>query len=296
MVLRIVTCCLLVMCIAAFQSCEDTTVADTVTGPIDLKFNLYADSTYRYSIKNNIAITQEIDKDNSIAINQNMTLVSSYKVVSITPETRRLSVTYERITMSSGNEVFSLDYDSENDNGTDIMYEDLRNLIDKSFKMTVSDRGEIVSSEPIIKGKSEGSGAYKVNDSSIRKILIHALQLYPGREVNIGDIWENTYTTSIGFANVRVKNKYQLKSINNGFARIELQGRLSTDKAEQAQNSNMKLDGMQDGTFDVVISSGLVQNGKITQQLTGEMNITGTNTPVSVESNIYIMGSIKNQQ
>lgn len=285
----------MIFLVAALQSCDEENVLNNTNAPVILKFNLYADSSYRYSIKNNIVITQEIDKDNEIAINQNMTLVGGYKVVSLTPDTRTVSVTYERITMSSGNEVFSLDYDSENDNGSDVMYEDLRNLTDKSFKMTVSEKGEVISSEPIIKGKNDGNGAYKINDSSIRKILTHALQIYPGTEVNIGDIWEASYTTSIAFANVRVKNKYQLKAVNNGFAIIELQGRLSTEMAEQAQNSNMKLQGVQNGTFNVKINSGLVESGRISQELTGEMNITGTNTPVSVASDFYIIGSIKTQ-
>ncbi|MCB9046717.1 MAG: hypothetical protein H6550_11350 [Chitinophagales bacterium] len=290
---RILVCTLLVITVLA-NSCDSPADKSEVSGPVDLKFNFYADSTYRYSIKNNIALTQQIDKENSIVINQNMTLTSAYKVVAVKPGQKTVSVTYERIMMSSGNQLYSLDYDSENDNGTDIMYEDLRNLIDENFKMTVSDKGDIISSEPIMKSSIDGVGAYNFSDSSIRKIMVHSLQVYPGTSVQPGQIWEKTFSTSVGFANVRIKNKYQLVSVKNGIAHVELQGRITSDNAEQAQNSSMALNGTQSGSLDIAVNSGLVQNGKIAQQLSGNMDITGETTPVTIESNIYIMGTIKN--
>lgn len=283
--------CMLVLVV--LTACNDVVDEPVEQGAVKLAFNFAKDSTYRYSIKNNIAINQQIDEDNTITINQNMTLVSDYKVLAYTSDKRTVAVTYERITMSSGNQAFSIDYDSENDNGTEAMYEDLRNLIDKTFKMTVSARGEILSAEPVIQSRADGQGAYHFDDSSIRKIMMHALEVYPDRDVSSGDVWENTYTTSVGFANVTVKNRYRLLSVDNEQAHIELQGRLSTDMTEQAQNSSMTLNGIQSGTFDMVLSSGLIQSAKIKQELSGEMDITGTNTPVTVESDIYIMGVVK---
>jgi len=288
--------CYILIAIASFLvGCGDVVDNAATNGPVELKFNFFADSTYIYSIKNNIALTQDIETDKSIVINQNMTLTTSYKVVSVTPNDKTVSVTYERIMMSSGNQLFSLDYDSENDNGTDVMYEDLRNLIDKNFKITVSDNGDILSSEPVIKGKNEGRAAYNFSDSSIRKIMLHSLAVYPGREVQIGDIWEKTFSTSVGFANVRIKNKYQLVSISDGLAHIELQGRISSEHSEQTQNSSMTLNGTQSGSMDVAVNTGLVESGKIKQQLSGDMNITGESTPVDMDSDIYIMGMVKKE-
>lgn len=282
----------IVLFTAALAGCGDAVVTEEVSGPIKLTFNLFPDSTYRYSIKNNIALTQEIDKEKAIAINQNMTLTNAYKVIALKPSQRTVSVTYERITMSSGNQLFSLDYDSENDNGTDPMYEDLRNLIDKNFKMVISPAGDIIASEPVIKTRHDGTGAYNFDDSSIRKIMLHVLQVYPSRPVEAGSIWEKSYATSVGFANVRVKNKYQLVSVEKGIAHIELQGQISSDNASQTQNSDMRLKGMQSGELDIEIKSGLVLSGKISQQLSGNMNITGESTPVSIESDIYILGTV----
>jgi hypothetical protein len=279
----------LVSCAAG---CGEPVAVEEVNGPTRMIFNLLPDSAYRYTVKNNIVLTQEIDKEKAITIHQNMTLTNAYKVVRVAPGRSTVSVTYERITMSSGNQLFSLDYDSENDNGTDPMYEDLRNLIDKNFKMIISPKGEILASEPVMKTRSEGAGAYHFDDSSIRKIMLHVLQVYPDREVEAGSIWERSYATSVGFANVRVRNKYQLVSIEKGVAHIELQGRISSDNASQTQDSDMELKGLQSGEMDIDIKSGQVLSGKISQKLSGRMNITGESTPVDIESDIYIMGTV----
>lgn len=276
--------------------CGEAVVVEEPSGPVELRFNFFPDSAYRYTLKNNISLTQEIDKEKAITIHQNMTLTNAYKIISLKTEERTVSVTYERIVMSSGNQLFSLDYDSENDNGTDPMYEDLRNLIDKNFKMVISPAGNIIASEPVIRTRNEHIGAYNFDDSSIRKIMLHVLQVYPSRKVEVGSIWERSYATSVGFANVRVRNRYQLISIEKGIAHIELQGRINSDNAEQTRNSDMELRGLQSGEMDIDLKSGLVISGKISQQLSGNMNITGQSTPVDIESDIYIMGTIITNQ
>ena len=285
--------CLLLLFIALFTACEQGAEHSGNTEPVELSFKLLKDSAYRYTIKNDITVSQEIDEENSITVEQNMTLATGLKVIEVREKSRTISVTYERITMSSGNAAFSIDYDSENDNGTDIIYEDLRNLIDKTFRMTVSEKGDVLSSEPVIRAQHEEQRAYNIDDSSIRRIILHALEVYPEGAVQKGDVWERTYSTSIGFANVRVRNKYRLISIGSEIASIELQGRLSSENTEQAQGSDMNVEGLQSGTFTIDINTGLVVSGSIKQLLNGNMNITGASTPVNVESDIYIMGAVK---
>jgi hypothetical protein len=126
--------------------------------------------------------------------------------------------------------------------------------------------------------------------------MLHVLQVYPGVAVQEGSIWERSYATSVGFANVRVRNRYQLVSVKGGVAHVELQGRITSDNALQTQDSDMQLKGMQNGEMEIDIKSGLVVSGKISQQLSGKMNITGQSTPVDIESNIYIMGSVIRNQ
>ena len=265
--------------------------ATEITDPINLSFSLYADSAYQYTIKNQVTIEQEIDKENTTSINQNLTLSATYKVNSVKRDQSNVSVTYDRIALNIGNQLMSLDYDSQNDDGTISMYEDLRKLIDRSYKINIAPTGKILSSEPVIKGKSKS--AVGIDDSSLRKIMLHTLYLYPKHEVQKGDMWQNSYTTSIAFANVRVKSNYQLESVKDGIATVEMQSRLSSEETIQQENTKVVLNGIQNGTYKIDITTGLVISGRIKQELSGEMNITGELNATEITGNIYIMGVIK---
>lgn len=277
------------------QSCSDGVEHSELTDGVELKFALQTDSIYRYTVTNNIVLTQRLDEENKITINQNMMLMSSYHILSTNKSSKTVSVTYEQITMSSGNQLFSLDYDSETDDGVDPMYEGLRRLIDKNHKIEISDKGEIISSDPAQVDTTLSGNIYGINDSSIRRIMLHCLEVYPQQNVHIGDIWERSYSSSVGFVNVRIRNKYQLVSIKHGVATIELQGRVNSGSLSQTQGDKVSLKGIESGSFDVEIATGLVKNASISQKLSGNMNITGKDAPVEVESQIFIMGITKPQ-
>lgn len=284
-------CCTLLL----FCGCSNDKAQEVNSNTAELKFNLFADSTYRYTVKNNTIIKQKQDDKSTLTINQNMTMMTSFEITAAQSGQKNVSVTYERITMSTGNELLSLDYDSENDDGSDPFYEDLRNLIDKNFTMVVADNGKILSSEPVLAIDEKNPGRYNYSDSSIRKVMSHFLYVYPEGSAKVGDIWERNYTTSAGFANIRVKNKYQLASIKNGIAHIELQGIVSSSNTRQAGNSNVSLKGKQSGSLDIAVHSGQVVNGKIKQSISGSMDITGEYSPVDMESNVYILGITKKE-
>ncbi len=262
--------------------------ATEINDPIRLAFNLYADSAYQYTIKNQVTIEQEIDKENTTSINQNLMLSATYKVNAVQKKQSAVSVTYDRIALNIGNQLMSLDYDSQNDDGTISMYEDLRKLIDRTYKINIAPTGKILSSEPVIRGNT--ANGVGIDDSSLRKIMLHTLYLYPEHDVAKGDIWQHSYTTSVAFANVNVKSNYRLESVKNGIAHIEMQSRLTSEGAAQQDNAHVAINGIQNGTFEVEINSGLVKSGRIKQEISGEMNITGEVTPTEIIGNIYIMG------
>lgn len=271
------------------NSCEEAD-EETISynAPVQLKFNLYADSAYQYTIKNQVNIEQEIDSENTTSINQNLTLTATYKVNAIQQQQTNVSVTYDRIALNIGNQLMSLDYDSQNDDGTISMYEELRKLIDKSYRINVAPTGKILSSEPVIKGNTDN--AVGIDDSSLRKIMIHTLYLYPKHNVAVGDIWQHSYTTSVAFANLNVKSNFRLESIRDEVATIEMQSRLTSENTPQQKNAQVSLNGIQNGTYEIDVNTGLVISGRIKQELSGDMNITGDNNRTDITGNIYIMG------
>lgn len=272
--------------------CEAEVVQQAANEPIVLTLQLQQDSVYKYDIKNDISLTHQIDKENNINIHQNMTLSSAIKVESATSNQTDIMVTYNRITMSSGNQLFALEFDSELDDGTDAMYENLRQLIERPFNLSLSPTGKILSSQSIEVERNTFQSAYTFNDSSIRKVLQYAFNVYPKLAVKRGDSWQKKIKTSIGFTNIVARNVYQLMSIEDTVAHVEIRGKLTSENVD-GNNSTVNITGTQKGSYDIDIKTGLVISGKLEQDLSGEMNITGDLTPVEIESRVYIIGSKK---
>lgn len=272
--------------------CEAEVVQQAANEPIVLTLQLQQDSIYKYDIKNDISLTHQIDKENNINIHQNMTLSSAIKVESVTSNQTDIMVTYNRITMSSGNQLFALEFDSELDDGTEAMYENLRQLIERPFNLSLSPTGKILSSQSIEVERNTFQSAYTFNDSSIRKVLQYAFNVYPKLAVKRGDSWQKKIKTSIGFTNIVARNVYQLMSIEDTVAHVEIRGKLTSENVD-GNNSTVNITGTQKGSYDINIKTGLVISGKLEQDLSGEMNITGDLTPVEIESRVYIIGSKK---
>lgn len=272
--------------------CEAEVVQQAANEPIVLTLQLQQDSVYKYDIKNDISLTHQIDKENNINIHQNMTLSSAIKVESATSNQTDITVTYNRITMSSGNQLFALEFDSELDDGTEAMYENLRQLIERPFNLSLSPTGKILSSQSIEVERNTFQSAYTFNDSSIRKVLQYAFNVYPKLAVKRGDSWQKKIKTSIGFTNIVARNVYQLMSIEDTVAHVEIRGKLTSENVD-GNNSTVNITGTQKGSYDIDIKTGLVISGKLEQDLSGEMNITGDLTPVEIESRVYIIGSKK---
>lgn len=272
--------------------CEAEVVQQAANEPIVLTLQLQQDSVYKYDIKNDISLTHQIDKENNINIHQNMTLSSAIKVESATNNKTNITVTYNRITMSSGNQLFALEFDSELDDGTEAMYENLRQLIERPFNLSLSPTGKILSSQSIEVERNTFQSAYTFNDSSIRKVLQYAFNVYPKLAVKRGDSWQKKIKTSIGFTNIVARNVYQLMSIEDTIAHVEIRGKLTSENVD-GNNSTVNITGTQKGSYDIDIKTGLVISGKLEQDLSGEMNITGDLTPVEIESRVYIIGSKK---
>jgi hypothetical protein len=86
---------------------------------------------------------------------------------------------------------------------------------------------------------------------------------------------------------MKLENTYTLKSAEDGIAHIALMANIFPEFADQT----MAFRGIQNGTMDVDIESGLILNSKISQQLKGTIIIGGKQQPVDASSEITIFGN-----
>ena len=278
------------VCIAlvAFVSgCDDIANSIQHRGPVNISFNFKKDSTYLYIVDSRMLLMPEVN-GKTLSIKQEMKLVATYKVLSASENQKNFTVTYTRITMSSGNGSVSSDFDSDDSTNLDPLFQPIAALIHQPFNITVSDKG-LSSAQQLYTASINDSTTttHSFGDSSLRKMMMQCLNFYPPQPVNIGDSWKRSYTTSTGFLHMRLDNTYTLKSIDNDVAHIELNANIFPEDTTHM----MKFKGIQSGNIDVEISSGMILNSKISQQFKGTIMIADKQHPVDASSEITIYGN-----
>ncbi|EDO26304.1 predicted protein, partial [Nematostella vectensis] len=189
----------------SISSCDEEAVTNS-SDPIKLLFNFEEGSTYKYLVKSNIEIKPQIgDKD--ITINQDMTIACKYQKLSNSGTSSNMSVTYDRIIMSSGNNQNTLEFDSDNDSGEGKVFQSIRDVIKKPFEMVISPYGNVLSASGIEDPKNKG---HYFSDTAFQKVMQQAFQIYPKKIIAAGDLWERKFSSSIGFIHVTISNNYKL--------------------------------------------------------------------------------------
>lgn len=282
----LLTCFIIIL---ALQGCDNVSNPLSNNGPVKLAFNFKTDSSYLYIMDSRLLLMPEVN-GKTLSIKQEMKLLSTYKVTSNTNNQKDLTVTYTRITMSSGNGVVSKDFDSDDTANKDPLFLPIAAMINKPFNIIISDKGVSGTQQLYAYDMTDSTALTNNNnfsDSSLRKMMMQCLNIYPPGEVKTGDSWKRTYNTSTGFINMKLENTYTLKHIDKGIAYIELHSIISPESATQA----MAFSGIQNGTIEVEIESGLIFNSRISQQLKGKILIGEKENPVTANSEINIYGS-----
>ncbi|MEM9051036.1 MAG: DUF6263 family protein [Bacteroidota bacterium] len=184
-------------------------------------------------------------------------------------------------------------------------------LANKSFEVVMNNQGvvqEVNGLEEMtaeaIKKAPPGPGMAQIIESSIgidgfTKNLEMSTDIYPDKKVKVGDSWTKEQFVSAGLPIIS-KATYTLKSIDNGVAKIEVNGTFTTDP----ENSTSEIQGMQatnyfegtrKGSISVDLASGWVNSGEMNDDIVGSMTFApnaqmpdGMTIPVEVKNNIKI--------
>jgi uncharacterized protein YcfL len=145
-----------------------------------------------------------------------------------------------------------------------------------------------------------------INDDMMGTMLEQCFYILPGKKVDVGDKWTNQIRMKSIFTMLLV-NEFELKSVKNGVAEIAVVSKVSNadnqvglpglaiagspamgqpDAKKGFDLMGMKLDaafnGTQQGTFYVDMGTGLMQNGKMQQQLEGNFKIGSMEIPMKL--------------
>ncbi len=266
--------------------CDDNGLPEQNNGPISLQFNFIKDSSYQYILDSKMTL-EPVVNGKTLTITQQMKLLSNYIVTTSNADNKNVAVTYNRITMSSGNGVTTNEYDSEDTANQNPMFASVGAMMKRTFNISVSKSGITGVQNLFDEEQLTDSSAVNYGDSSLRKAMLQFLTMYPAEAIKPGDTWKKEFHTSNGFIHMKLENTYTLKSIDGNIAHVELQGQITTEDTTQA----MIFSGIQSGGLDVDIKTGQITIGQITQHLSGKISSGGKTSEVSATSEINLIGN-----
>ncbi len=160
-------------------------------------------------------------------------------------------------------------------------------IIGKQYTMTIASSGrivEILGLKEIIASalktvNPEHAPLYEpyLNDRVFQEMMEYMFYIYPDKPVAAGDSWNRTNRFSQGYT-LELNTTYTLQSRTNSKSRISVNGSMQSVPGAQLPGAvgvsmNVSMDGTHSGYFTVDTITGWVQNGTITQNLSGEMSL-----------------------
>jgi hypothetical protein len=266
--------------------CDENGNLSGSNGSINLQFNFSKDSSYQYILDSRMTLEPMVN-GKTLSITQQMKLLSTYKVTSASGSNKNVAVTYNRITISSGNGITTNEYDSDDTANKNELFASIGKMMNRTFNISVSGNGITGIQSLYDEEQITDSSTALYGDSSLRKAMLPFLNMYPNVTIKAGDAWQKKFHTSNGFIHMVLENTYTLKSIDGKIAHIELQGKITPEDSTSA----MVFSGVQSGGIDVDIKTGLITIGRIMQHLNGKITNNGKASEVSASSEISLIGN-----
>ncbi len=127
-----------------------------------------------------------------------------------------------------------------------------------------------------------------VEKSLVKNNMERLFKIFPDSAVHIGDKWKMEYKDEGNF-NLVVKDLLTLKSVEDGKAIVESDGHISSDSSVTSimgYKLNSSLNGVQKGTYEIDIKSGMMANCEISANIEGILEVIGRAVPVKINIEI----------
>lgn len=278
---------------------------------VTLKFNFEPGSKFQYTMDTKQTISQTM-MGMSMTINQDMIMESTYDVAAADGGNKKLTVTYDRMYMKTGTPMKTMEYDSKDPAKQAPELKSVGGMIGKPFSMTVTEKGEITSIEGLsdmLNGMIDTTDpnaavareqmAGMFNDTTIRSMMQQSMYIYPDKPVKPGDTWTRQTKMNMVMFAMTMDNTFKLISVNDGKAHIEMESKITGDAVNNPQmpGMTMELNGTQKGTMDLEVSTGMITDSKLKQEIKGKMSMDQggqkIEVPMDIKSDIHITGQKK---
>lgn len=281
---------------------------------IDLQLKLQPGDVYTLETINDQYIQQTV-MGNEQTIDQTIGYTFRQEVLDRSEDgIYSIRVTYDRVVYKQESPMGSVDYDSQ-DPPEEIAPQAVgfAATAGKSFAMTMNQRGEVltvtgvdsmidqifeeVSAQQPMNPQMRLTLKQQFGESSIKSSMTNLSNYYPEKPVKVGEHWEVVEDRKAMTA-LHLETDYVLAKAEDGILTLGAKSEITpVEDAEPTQMGEMALSyslaGQQSGTLQVNRSTGLLKEGTLTQNLSGNISMSGgpmgeMEWPIIIETRILM--------
>ena len=281
------------------------------TEAVDLKFNLEKGKTYVYGLKTHFDLNMDMG-GKKMNTGGDADFGFDMKVDDVDAQgNRMLSCTYDGIRFKMSAMGMDMGYDSKNvgdtskENMMSGMFRKIfSGMLDKTFKMTMSPKGEVSKIEGIkelmesmaghmdvaenMKAQMQKTMEQTFSDEKIKQNFEQGFAFYPANPVKIGDTWSKNLTQNMNTMAMNVDTKYSLKEINNNTVNLDVAGTIRSAGNDSSVTKGMDMKGDSKGTMEIDRSTGFVKHSSM--DMTIKVTAPGMAAPMDMKMTITIEG------
>jgi hypothetical protein len=262
----------------------------------DLRLRFEQGKTYALVLSVQQSIRQLVDgQEQHIA--QTVKIGQTFKVEDIDADgVATIKVTFGPLAMRTQMGELGIEYDS--DNPPDEILPAARPLaamVGRSFTLRLKPDGTLVELKGVDamleaalgtialtdaqKERLRASLEQQFGDEALKELMTSTFKYLPDEPVGVGDTWTSAAATERGYPAV-FETVYKLLARKDGVATIEAKTKITSNPEGPPQKMGAatvryKLEGTQEGTFEIDEATGWYVGGKLTQKVQGEMMVSG---------------------
>ncbi len=299
-----------------FAACNSTGNASNEA--VQLKLNLEKGKTYNYGLTTHFDMNMEM-MGQKIASGGDVDYGYKLNVADIDAQGNTiLNSTIDAIKFKMSAMGINMGYDSKNvgdttkeDKMSNMFRRIFGGMMGKTFKMTVSPKGEIVKIEGIDemlnamiegmpgsvedKAKMRKQMGQSFNADQIKQSFSQAFTVFPDKPVKVGDTWTKNVTYGINGMNNTVDMNFKVKDIKPDEVLLDVTGDIKAAQDMRAdtilKKPSFNLTGKELGTMVINRTTGLPKKADIDMTMKGNMEMQGNKIPMDMKTKITITGN-----
>ena len=278
---------------------------------VDLKFNLEKGKSYEYTMKTHFDMDMEM-MGKKMNTGGDMDFGFNMKVNDVDAQgNRMLSSTYDVIRFKMNAMGMDMGYDSKNvgdttkENMMSGMFRKIfAGMLGKTFKMTMSQKGEISKIEGLqemvqsmsdhldipenMKAQMQKQMQQSFSDDQIKQSFEQGFGFYPDKPVKVGDSWTKNMTRNMNNMSMNMDSKYSVKEVNEKTVVLDITGVIKAGGKDSSATAGMDMKGDSKGTMEIERSTGMAKKG--TMDMTIKITAPGMSSPMNMKSTVIIEG------